>query len=188
MGIMQQIVVERPQIDNAVVIIIIRHFRIAKTGKISLTLPFCPFDLICPIKGGIDYMDLAARFETGQAEMQYLLQGREIFDGCCKNDNIKPAVPQDAGTNIPVDKSQIGIVAKDTRRLLQFRKVYIGPRHLCTGHFCQMMGQPAVAATDLQNFQCFPAAGQVAGPTVLQSAFCSAIPGNADARPAYRVI
>jgi hypothetical protein len=69
MGIMQQIVVEGPQIDNAVVIIIIRHLRIAKTGKICLTLSFCPFDLLRPVKRTVDHVDLTPWLQTGQAKM-----------------------------------------------------------------------------------------------------------------------
>src|SRR5580692_257424 len=65
MGIVQQIVMEGPKVQNAVVIIVIRHFRVTKTGKIRLALPLGPLDLLRTVKGAVENLDLTPRFETG---------------------------------------------------------------------------------------------------------------------------
>src|SRR5580704_18329439 len=106
-------------------------------------------------------MDLTPRFQTGQTKMNDPFQRRKIIDGSGKDDTVELPVLQDAGTDIAMNKPQVRIIAKDPGRLLQLREVDIGPCHLATGYFRQMMRQPAIATADLQDIQGLFSSGQI---------------------------
>jgi len=104
MRIMQKGMVKGSQIADAMMIIIVRHFRITKTGKISLALSFCPLDLLGFVERAIDHMDLTTGLKTGQTKMQYFLQRRKVFYRCGKHDHVESPVFEDAGTNIAMNE------------------------------------------------------------------------------------
>src|SRR5580704_12047359 len=106
-------------------------------------------------------MDLTPRFQTGQTKMNDPFQRRKIIDGSGKDDTVELPVLQNAGTDIAMNKPQVRVIAKDTGRLLQLRKIDIGSRHLGTGYLCQMMRQPAIATADLEDILGLFPPGQV---------------------------
>jgi hypothetical protein len=69
MWIVQEVMMEGPKIQNAMVIIVIRHFRVTKTGKIRLALPLGALDLFRPVKGAVENLDFTTRFQTAQTKM-----------------------------------------------------------------------------------------------------------------------
>src|ERR1700743_566801 len=120
-------------------IIIFRHFRIAKAGKISLALPPGPLYLLRPVERPVDDMNIAPRLQKGQTIVNDLFQGREIFHRSRKDNTVKLPVPQNTRTDVAVDEPQVRIVAEDPRGLLELRKIDIDTCHLGAGNFREMM-------------------------------------------------
>ena len=69
MGIVQEIMMEGPKVQHAVVIIVIRHFRVTKTGKVCLALPLGAIDFLRPVKGAVENLDFTTRLQTAQTKV-----------------------------------------------------------------------------------------------------------------------
>jgi len=82
--------------------------------------------------------------------MIFFKEGKYSIDAA-KNDTVEQPVFQYAGRDIPMNETKVRIVAEHPRCLLQLREINIHPRYLRSGDLRQMMGQPAIPATHLQD-------------------------------------
>jgi hypothetical protein len=151
--VIQYGVTEGPEIIKGMMKIVIGHFGIAKRSIISEGPSFFELHLFLFTEGGIEDMDLSAAFQMGKAEMKDLFCRGEMFEGGGEDDEVEAPFFEQARADIAMDEAKIGVVAEDTRGLLQFGEVDIGPDDRRAGDLCQLMGEPAISTAYFKDFE-----------------------------------
>ena len=113
-------------------------------------------------QGRIQDMNFAFLLQLQKGGRQDGLQGWKIPDGCRKDDGIKGKPLYNTRIEIPAHELEVGLVTKDPCGLLQHLEVSVETQDAMAGDGSQVMGEPSVAAADLQDAEGLPGKGKMA--------------------------